>query len=192
SGLAGCALRTGDAEADAESARALGAKAGAPEEFTRPVRVDGEWNTARFRIAVLQPAAAVDAYVFFCQHLTPEFVWPHEPRDHRNGAFRIHALHVVAPSVEAARAGFEPLLGAGGGVEPLITYDSEESYRERFGGRALPAAGSWPRLASLELKVRDLDRCEAWLSEQRVAFHREASAIQCYAELIGHTILFSA
>ena len=129
SGLAGCALRTGDAEADAQSARALEVKAGTPEEFTRPVRIEGEWNTARFRIAVLQPAIAVDAYVFFCQHLTPELVWPREPRDHKNGAFRIHALHVVAPSLEAARAGFEPLLGTGGGVEPLITYDSEKSYR---------------------------------------------------------------
>ena len=191
-GLAGCALRTGDAQRDAERARTLGAKASEPEEFTRPVRVEGEWKIARFRTAVLQPASPVEAYVFFCQHLTPELVWPRAPRDHPNGAFRIHALQVVASSAAEARAGFQPLLGAGGGVEPLITYDSEKSYRERFGDGALPAARSRPRLASLELNVRDLDRCALWLSQQRVSFHRDANAIRCYAELIGHTILFSA
>ena len=192
SGLAGCALRTSDTQRDAEQARTLGLEAGEPENFTRPVQVEGEWKTARFRIAVLQPVAPVDAYLFFCQHLTPELVWPREPRDHPNGAFRIHAVQIVGPSADEARRGFEPLLGVGGGVEPAITYDSARTYRERFGDAALPAAGFRPRLASLELKVRDLDRCKSWLLQQRVLFHHDARAIHCYAELIGHTIVFSA
>jgi hypothetical protein len=191
-GLAGCALRTSDAQHDVEKARTLGAQASEPEEFTRPVRIEGEWKIARFRTAVLQPAIPVDAYVFFCQHLTPQFVWPREPLDHPNGAFRIHALHVVAPSVDEARRGFEPLLGAGGGVEPLIGYHSAESFRERFGEGALPAATVRPRLAGLEFQVRDLDRCEAWLSQHGIPFHRDAKTIHCYGELIGHTLVFSA
>ncbi|HEY6824426.1 MAG TPA: VOC family protein, partial [Steroidobacteraceae bacterium] len=75
-GLIGCALRTSDAERDAQQARTLGYEAGEPESFTRPVRVDGEWQTARFRTVVLRPPIAVDTYLFFCQHLTPQFVWP--------------------------------------------------------------------------------------------------------------------
>jgi len=192
SGLAGCALRTGDAERDAQLARSLGAEAGEPEELTRPVRVEGEWKIARFRIAVLQPMVPVDAYLFFCQHLTPELVWPREPRDHPNGAFRIRGVHVVGPSLDEARRGFEALLGSGGGVEPTITYHSAGNYRERFGYSVLPAPHDRPRLASLELQVRDLARCEAWLSQQRVPFQRIANAIRCHDELIGHTIVFSA
>jgi len=192
SGLAGCALRTGDAARDAQLARTLGAEAGEPEEFTRPVRVDGEWKIARFRTAVLKPKVPVDAYLFLCQHLTPELVWPREPREHPNGAFRIRAVHVAGPSLDEARRGFKALLGTGGGVEPTITYDSAGNYRARFGDSALPAAGGRPRLAGLELQVRDLARCEAWLSQQRVPFQRDAKAIRCHDELIGHTIVFSA
>ena len=192
SGLAGCALRTSDAARDAQLARTLGAEAGEPEEFTRPVRVDGEWKNARFRIAVLQPPRPVDAYVFFCQHLTPELVWPRDPHEHANGAFRIRAVHVAGPTLDEARKGFKALLGTGGGIEPTITYDSAGNYRERFGDGTLPAARARARLASLELQVRDLARCEAWLSQQRVPFQRDAKAIRCHDELLGHTIVFSA
>src|SRR5690348_8129218 len=59
SGLAGCALRTSDAARDAEAARKVGFGAGEPESFTRPVRLDGEWHTARFRTVVLRPPAPV-------------------------------------------------------------------------------------------------------------------------------------
>jgi hypothetical protein len=192
SGLAGCALRTSDAARDAQVARTLGAEAGEAEEFTRPVRVDGEWQIARFRTAVLQPAGPIDLYLFFCQHLTPELVWPREPRDHPNGAFRIRTVAVVGPSADEARRALEPLLGVGGGSEPAITYDSVEGYRARFGDAALPSVDPRARIASLELQVRDLDRCASWLTRQRVAFQRSGKALHCYAELIGHTIVFSA
>ena len=192
SGLAGCALRTSDAARDAQLARTLGAEAGEPEEFTRPVRVEGEWQIARFRTAVLKPAGPIDLYLFFCQHLTPELVWPREPRDHPNGAFRIRTVAVVGPSAEEARWGLAPLLGVGGGIEPAITYESVESYRARLGDAALPPVDDRPRIASLELEVRDLARCEAWLAQQRVSFQRSGDALHCYAELIGHTVVFSA
>jgi len=181
SGLAGCALRTVDAARDAQLARTLGVKASEPEEFTRPVRVDGEWKIARFRISVLQPPYPVDAYLFFCQHLTPELVFPREPRDHPNGAYRIRGVHTVGGTADEARRGFEALLGAGGGVEPTVTYDS-----------VLSPAEAPPRLVSLELQVRDLARCETWLSQQRIPFYRDDEALYCHDEVIGHTIVLSA
>jgi Glyoxalase-like domain len=191
-GLFGCALRTSDAARDTQLARTLGAQAGEPEEFTRPVRVDGAWQTARFRTAVLEPPSPADVYLFLCQHLTPELVWPREPRDHPNGAFRIRAVQIVGPSADEARRSVEPLLGAGGGIEPAITYDSVTSYRARFGDAALPSVDNRPRIAGLELQVRDLGRCEAWLAQHRVSVQRSGQTIHCYAELIGHTIVFSA
>jgi hypothetical protein len=185
-------LRTNDAERDAQTARTLGFEAGAPESFTRPVRVHGEWKTARFRTVVLQPPTPVDAYVFFCQHLTPELVWPREVRDHPNGAFRIQALHVVGPTLEEARRALEPLLGAGGGDEPALSYDSAPKFRERFGNAAGPAALTRTQLGALEFQVRDLGRCAAYLSEHQVAFDQDARSIRCHAPLIGHTVVFSA
>ena len=179
SGLAGCALRTSDAENDAQKARALGFEAGAPESFTRPVRVHGEWQTARFRTVVLEPPTPVDAYLFFCQHLTPDLVWPREARDHTNGAFRIRALHVLGPTADEARRALEPLLGAGGSAEPALTYDAAPKLTRT-------------QLGSLELQVRDLGRCAAWLSQHQVAFERDARSIRCPAPLIGHTVVFSA
>ena len=62
--LMGCALRTADAARDAAAAARLGASAGATEPVTRPVRVDGQWHTARFTIAPLAPAAPADVYFF--------------------------------------------------------------------------------------------------------------------------------
>ena len=191
-GLAGCALRTKDPESDAREARALGFEAGAPESFTRPVRVHGEWKTARFRTVVLQPPTPVDAYLFFCQHLTPELVWPREARDHPNGAFRIQALHVVGPTLDEARRALEPLLGAGGGAEPAVTYDSAQTFRERFGNAACPASLTRTQLGSLEFQVRDLGRCAAWLSQHQVAFDQDARSLRCHAPLIGHSLVFSA
>jgi glyoxalase-like protein len=178
SGLAGCALRTDDAQRDGERARTLGDVASDPESFTRPVRLDGEWKTARFRTVVLRPPTPVDAYLFFCQHLTPELVWPRETRDHPNGAFRIQAVTVVAPTAPEARSAIEPLLGTGGGTEPELLYDSAPVAR--------------PQLASLTLQVREVDRCEAWLAGHGIAFERGGGALRCHAPHLGHSILFSA
>ena len=62
-----------------------------------------------------------------------------------------------------------------------VTYDS-----------VLSPAEAPPRLVSLELQVRDLARCETWLSQQRIPFYRDDEALYCHDEVIGHTIVLSA
>ena len=191
--LMGCALRTGDAARDAATAARLGAAAGATEPVTRPVRVDGQWHTARFTIAPLAPAAPADVYFFFCQHLTPELVWPHEPVVHANGAFRLKALYAVGPSGSSAERSLRVLLGSGGGEEPQIEYLSADTYRSRFGMQSTSGgAEAPPHLAGLAFQVGDLNRCAAYLTKQRIPHRIQGREIQVLSNVVKHPIVFTA
>jgi hypothetical protein len=186
--LVGCALRTSDAARDAAAAARSGAHLAPLETVTRPVSIDGQWYTARFTIAPLTTPAATDVHFFFCQHLTPELVWPHQPTEHPNGAYRLKALLVVGPTRESAERALGPLLGAGGNGEPQIEYLSLDAYRIRFEAHSPLSLDEKPRLAGVTFQVRDLERCAAYLSKQRVPHHRESREIQLYSELVGHPI----
>ena len=193
--LAGCALRTADVARDAAAAVRLGAHADPTESVTRPVRTGGEWQTARFVIAPITPQPPADIHFFFCQHLTPQLVWPRDEMRHPNGAFRIAALHVVGPSPEGAGRGVVSLLGSGGVEEPEIEYLSSDAWQRRFAATPLssgPRAAERPKLASLALEVPDLNRCEDYLRAQGVPHRRDRSGIQVQSEIIGHPIVFAA
>jgi hypothetical protein len=188
--LMGCALRTQDAARDAAAAARLGATAGATEPITRPVRVGGEWHTARFTIAPLTAPAPADVFFFFCQHLTPELVWPREPVAHANGALRLNKLYAVGPSVQEARRSLEPLLGSGGAEEPRVEYLPERTFRSRFRMHSRPDAPA--HLGGLAFQVEDLDRCAAYLSRNRIAHRVEGKQIQVMSAAIGHPVVFEA
>ncbi len=190
--LMGCALRTDDAARDAAAAARLGASAGATEPVTRPVRVDGQWHTARFTIAPIAPAAPADVYFFFCQHLTPELVWPHERVVHPNGALRLKALYAVGPSGSSAERSLKVLLGSGGGEEPQIEYLSADTYRSRFRVPSTSGAEAPPHLAGLAFQVEDLDRCGAYLRKQRIPHRTEGREIQVLSAVVKHPIVFAA
>lgn len=189
--LMGCALRTQDAARDAAAATRLGASAGTTEPVTRPVRVDGQWHTARFTIAPLTPASPADVYFFFCQHLTPELVWPREPVVHPNGAFRLKTLYAAGPSGADAERSLKALLGSGGGEEPGIQYLSADVFRGRFGMQSASRAEAPPHLAGLVFQVEDLGRCAAYLKKQQVPHRTERGEIQVLSETIRHPIVFA-
>lgn len=189
--LVGCALRTSDAARDAAAAARVGLEPGAPESFTRPVRIGAQWHTARFNTAPLRAAAAVDTHFFFCQHLTPELVWPRQPTEHPNGALRLRALQVVGPSRESAERELGPLLGAGGDGEPQIEYLSLDTYRTRFGGLSPLPSDERVRFAGITLQVRDLAHCADYLAEQGVPHRRDSREIQLHSEVVGHPIAFA-
>jgi hypothetical protein len=189
--LMGCALRTSDAARDAEAAARLGASAGATEPVTRPIRVDGQWHTARFTIAPLVPAAPADVYFFFCQHWTAELVWPHEPVVHPNGAFRLKTLYAVGPTRSSAEHALGVLLGSGGGEEPQIEYLSADAYRSRFGMQSKSDAEVPPHLAGLAFQVENLDRCAAYLTKQGIPYRSEGREIQVLSAEVKHPIVFA-
>ena len=199
SALAGCALRTADASRDAASARVSGAQPRAVETVTRPVRVGSDWHTARFTIAPLQLSPSVRAHFFFCQHLTPELVWPMPPQRHPNGAWRVKSLYVVGPEEESARTALGPLLGEGGGHEPQIRYVAQQAFTSRFGRVASSAGDSTERLAqrpgvrlgAIELQVRDLEDCRSQLTARGVPHRREPGTLVIQSEALGHPLIFS-
>lgn len=189
--LVASALRTSDAARDAAAAAGLGADPAPLEAITRPVEKDGQWHTARFTIAPLKAPPEADVHLFFCQHLTPELVWPRQPTEHPNGAFRLKALQVVGPSSAEAQRVLGPLLGTGEADEPQIEYLSVDAYRSRLGGHSpLPSDGR-VRFAGLTLQVRDLERCAAYLSKQGVAHRRDSGEIQLVSAAVGHPITLS-
>jgi hypothetical protein len=166
------------------------------------VREGGEWYTARFTIAPLQLSPRVRAHFFFCQHLTPELVWPAPPRQHPNGAFRLKSLYVVAPEEETAQAALGPLLGEGGGSEPQIRYVAQDAFASRFGSVAPSGGGDsreWlakepgVRLGAIELQVRDLPDCESLLTAHGISHRHEPAtgALVVASEAIGHPLIFS-
>lgn len=187
--LIGCALRTQDAARDATAATRLGARASATEPVTRPLQVNGEWHTARFTIAPLTPPVAADVHFFFCQHLTPELVWPRAPVAHPNGALRLKTLYAAGPSRADAEGSLKALLGAGGGDEPAIEYLSSDDVRDRFGMPAKQATP--PHLAGLAFEVADLARCAAYLKRAQVPHRTLNGEIQVLDHTVGHPIVFA-
>jgi Glyoxalase-like domain len=198
--LAGCALRTTDVVRDSRAAAASGALTGSVESLTRPVKSGEQWQTARFVIAPITAQPPADIHFFFCQHLTPELVWPPEPSRHANGAFRLKQLHVVVPAGGGAERGVAAILGSGdgpsaGGEEPQIEYLSDEAWSRRFDAAPPRPPGGRPLLASLALQVRDLERCAAYLSAQGVPYRSgngDRGEIQVRNAIIGHPIVFAA
>jgi len=188
--LAGCALRPEDVARDAAAASRRGAQLGPVEEITRPVSIHGEWQTARFAIASVTPPAATDTHFFFCQHLTPQWVWPREGVQHPNGALRVKALQVVGPTRDSGASGLGRLLESGGGEEPEIEYLSVDDYRRRFAEAPPLPADDRLRLGSITLEVGDLHRCAAYLAAHRVPHHRDLKEIHTYTPIIGHPIVF--
>jgi len=174
--LMGCALRTGDAARDAAAAARLGASAGATEPLTRPVRVDGQWHTARFTIAPLAPAAPADVYFFFCQHLTPELVWPHERVVHPNGAFRLKALYAVGPSGSSAERSKEPPSGSSQPLSASAPPSCGLSLRKRCSCRSrsdsAKPSGSWAWRAWSQVFRNSLTFCSRAFSRKAASSKR--------------------
>jgi hypothetical protein len=189
--LVGCALRTNDLTADAATAARLGARVGSTEWVTRPVQVDGAWQIARFAVAAVQTPTPVDAYLFFCQHLTPEWVWPREGPQHPNGAIRLRSVHVVGAE-PGAQQGLFPLLGSGGGDSPKISYLAVDDYAAEFDGAStLRLDDGKTRLAGISVAVRNLNRCEAYLSDRQVPYRRVNDGVAVLSEVVGHPVVFT-
>ncbi len=103
-------FRSDDAEATRRDLVASGFNPRPVQEFNRPVRLNSDASAAAaFRVTRLEPDAIPGAWIYFCQHLTPELIWCPEWCTHPNGALAIRAINiqvdqVVAVAAEYARA----------------------------------------------------------------------------------------
>ncbi|MGQ4274397.1 VOC family protein [Terrihabitans sp. B22-R8] len=96
-GLNGLVLRSDDADATFDRLNRAGARATPPVAFSRPVEIDGRQEEASFRTVRLDAAAFPAGRVYYCQHLTPQFVWRDDWLTHANTFCGFDRMVVTSP-----------------------------------------------------------------------------------------------
>jgi Glyoxalase-like domain len=165
-GLIGIAMKTQDARAAAAELEAAGVGAGAAADFSRPVELEDGPRDAAFTIARIDPAKTPGAWMFACQHHTPEAVWREGYLDHGNRATGLAEIIGVAGDLAAIEQAYRPIFGEGrlhrewdrirfdaGGAQ--ITFVAPLAFAARFGQTPLD---SQPHLAALSVRSASLDR----------------------------------
>ena len=149
-GIAGVALRTGDARRTFAEIRKLGLKAAEPVDFGRPVDTPDGKREARFATTELDNAALAGVRVFFCEHKTPELVWLPQYLAQPNGVIGLAGVTVVDAGGAFAHI-FKRALGeASGSVEYLKPAEAAD----RFADDPILALPP-PYVAAVRLRVRD-------------------------------------
>jgi hypothetical protein len=181
-GLNGLVFLARGAEALQQAQQARGVPVQGVVNFFRPVQFpDGTRADARFNVVRLDPAAAFDGRMYWCEHLTPENVWRAEWQDHPNGATGIVRvlLSVRDPARQAAL--FTRIFGPGhlaegpGGRrvlkagEAVVEFAPHAAVREELGAAAPDPAGRGDHMVLVGLRVRDLARTAEVLRANGVA-----------------------
>ncbi len=99
-GLDALVFRSHDSEATLERLRRAGFDVNPVQRLERPLQVRGASHLARFDTVrfSMQPIAGLRMY--FCQHLTPEFIWNDAAIRHENGAQSLDHIVVEAPDAQ--------------------------------------------------------------------------------------------
>jgi hypothetical protein len=174
----GLAFKTDDADAAAAEFARAGIGPGVALEFARPVELPSGTREAAFRVARTEPEHTPGAWLFACQHRTPEATWRAEYIEQPNGAAGIAEVAGTAEDPKAISAAYSRIfrerlrfdgervaIDAG---RARITFCRPAAFAERFapfGGRLCAGA---PCLAGLCLRTVSLERTQAVLSAQGV------------------------
>jgi len=95
-GIDGLVFKSDDAHATYERLIGTNVDCGEPQLFSRPVEIDGCEQIARFRTTRLTPSELPGVRVYFCEHLTPQWVFGPAVPPHANGAYALTELLVVS------------------------------------------------------------------------------------------------
>jgi hypothetical protein len=165
-GLNGLVFKADDAERIYRHAFAAGLPIQPVQSFSRPVRLDGEPQDARFRTTRLDPKEVPMGRVYFCEHRTPELVWRPEWQAHPNGTRAIARIVVATPEPQRTAALFQSLFGpviAMHGNRLTVTAGSARvelvlptAVAEEFTDAAADPAGRSEYLAAAEFTVTSL------------------------------------
>jgi hypothetical protein len=166
-GLNGLVFKTENADASLGELRASGLAMLEPQNFSRPVTIDGVEHLARFRTVRTSPELFEAGRVYYCQHFTPELVWHRPWMSHANGVRAFRELVVVTSTVAAdgpryaiaAQASLDRqddigVVELSGGFR--ITLMSPARYRERFGEQCVDGDGRGSFFGAIVLDAADL------------------------------------
>ncbi|HTJ93129.1 MAG TPA: VOC family protein [Pararobbsia sp.] len=168
-GIDGLVFRTDDARATHSRLRAACFNAAEPQSFSRPVMIDGVEQLAKFATTRLEPGELAAGRVYFCEHLTPQWVFRDEWTTHPNGAKRLAELVVVSPQPDAEAQRYARIAGEVGATATTegagirlslrgfdLRFVDEASYRARYGPLACHAADRADYFGALVVEVADL------------------------------------
>lgn len=100
-GLEALVFRTFDAQATYERLQKAGFAVNPVQELKRPAKWNGEEVEARFHTVRFAEQPIPGFRMYFCHHLTPEYVWLPDLMAHPNGAQRI--VRIDARAADAQR-----------------------------------------------------------------------------------------
>jgi len=183
-GLTGLALRTGDAAALHADLQRRGVPVEPCKDFSRPVAIDGQERTARFRTFQIDRRAVANGRIFFCQHDTPELIWRRQWQSHANGATGIAGIVVAceAPDQLTGLLAAVPGIAAGGalraGRTALRLVRPADLPGLLPGAPALPdLAGGVMRMVALDLFTASTRASAAFLEAQGISFASDAGGL---------------
>ena len=154
-GLDALVFQSADAQDTYGRLREAGFDVNPVQRLERPIPYRGRSETARFDTVRFATQPVPGLRMYFCQHLTPDYVWDPQAMRHANGAQALHGIVVHAPNAGQVADVLARLTHA-----PLS---------------ALPDGSRVLRLCNLELRVEE----RADLNEARIAqatlLHRDGS-----------------
>lgn len=202
-GLNGFVFGTEDSAALYSALSAAGVKAKPPREFSRPVRLaDGE-HQATFRTVSIPESDTPYGRIYYCHHLTRDFVWRDEWRRHANGVVAVARAVFVHPDPAAASQLYAQMFGAeavrdieGGRLvvvaQTNLEIVTEATARRAFGDGMPDAAGRATYMAALGFRTVCVKRAAEVLKQNGIAFSetREGSLLVPARAAFNATLMF--
>ena len=174
----GLAFKTDDADAAAADFAQAGIGPGAALAFARPVELPSGTREAAFRVARTDPAHTPGAWLFVCQHRTPEATWRADYLEQPNGACGVAEVVGLAPDADAVASAYRRIFGDRlrqdqGAVRidagtARITFLPPAAFARRFAPFGAGIDAGSPRLAALCLRTGSLEQTRAVLHEHDV------------------------
>ncbi|WP_321937314.1 MULTISPECIES: VOC family protein [unclassified Paraburkholderia] len=165
-GADGLVLRSDDPQRTFDDLRAAGFDATPPQHFSRPVAGLGD---ARFVTVRLGSGQLPGGRVYFCQHLTPEFVFREAWRTHANGAYALAALHLV----DAEREDYARLGEPGPGFE--LVFHSRARFDAHFGALAGHVTARAPRYGAVTIRTPKWREIGTYAQHAQLPYEVEAT-----------------
>lgn len=174
----GLAFKTDDAGAAAAAFAAAAIGPGMALEFARPVDLPSGPREAAFRVARTDPEHTPGAWLFVCQHRTPEATWREDFLEQPNGAHGLAEVIGMAEDLEHLSDAYRRIfanrlrydrqsvvIDAG---SARITFLQPAAFVQRFAPFGEEVGAATPRLAALRLRTSALAPMRAALSARRV------------------------
>ena len=174
----GLAFKTEDADAAAAEFAAAGLGPGIALEFARPVELPSGPREAAFRVARTDPRHTPGAWLFVCQHRTPEATWRADYLEQPNGACGVAEVIGMAADPDPVARAYGRIFGDRVGQDrdgvriaagrAMIAFLPPAAFAARFAPFGAAIGTVSPRLAALRLRTGSLPRTQALLSAQGV------------------------